>query len=102
MALFPIAPPSNFTSTYSVHLPHAPDRVFAVLGAGSNLETVARLSTAVQSAELGETELVPLPDCGVAQSRGNQLLEPVKEGEGKVAKRTVLRMHEMFPLAFGL
>ena len=101
MALFPLAPSHNFVVTYSVVLPYPPDRVFSVLGSGSNLEAIARLSSAVQDFTLGETVTIPEPEGGVERSRGNQLLEPVKDGEQGV-KRTSFKMQEKFSTMFGL
>jgi hypothetical protein len=101
MALFPPAPPHNFVVTYSVVLPYSPDRVFSVLGSGSNLEAIARLSTAAEDFTLGETVTIPVPEGGVENSRGNQLLEPVKNGEEGV-KRTSFKMKEKFSTLLGL
>jgi hypothetical protein len=100
MALFPPAPPHNFTVSNSVILPYPPSQVFSILGAGSNLEVVARLSSAVKDFTLGETVHIPLPEGGVAKSRGNQLSKPLEGGEG--VKRTTLRLQESFFVFFGL
>ena len=101
MALFPPAPPHNFVVTYSVVLPYSLDRVFSVLGSGSNLEAVARLSAATQDFTLGDTVTIPVPEGGVENSRGNQLSEPVKDGEAG-AKRTSFKMTEHFSTLLGL
>jgi len=99
--LFPPAPPYNFVVTYSVVLPYPPDKVFSVLGSGSNLEAIARLSSAAQDFTPGETVKIPLPERGVENSRGNQLSEPVKDGEAGV-KRTSFTMKEKFSTLLGL
>ena len=96
----PPQPPHNFTATHSVVLPYTPSEVFDILGDGSNLEAVARLSTAVESFTPGETVTVPLPEGGIPGSRGNQLAEPLKEGDG--ARRTTMAMQEVIPVLGGV
>ena len=87
---FPGAPVANFSSSHSVILDVPLKQAFDILGSGTHLEEVSRLSPISTAFELGDTASIPVAPGSLPISKNLYLLDAEPGG----LDRTWFRMHE--------